>query len=303
MLSRRNISLGLRMRILLTGACGRIGAAIRAALAPAHAVLGIDRVPGAGADVVVDLRESARIAPLLAGVDAVIHCAALHAPHVGEVDDAEFIEVNVHATRRLAEAARAAGVRRFVYTSTTALYGEASQADDAAVWVDEDLPPRPRTIYHRSKLAAEQALAELCVPAGMALTLLRMSRCFPEPAPAMAVYRLHRGVDARDVASAHLAALACAQAGVRTFVISAATPFRREDLAALKADAPGVLARRAPALVAAFRARGWPLPASIDRVYSPARALAELGWRPQHGYASLLQQHDAGSPEVLAPGS
>lgn len=113
------------MRILLTGTSGRIGAAIRAALAPAHAVLGVDRVPGAGTDVVADLRERARIAPLLAGVDAVIHCAALHAPHVGEVDDAEFMQVNVHATRRLAEAAREAGVR-FVYTSTTALYGEAS---------------------------------------------------------------------------------------------------------------------------------------------------------------------------------
>lgn len=290
------------LNILMTGSSGRIGRAIRAELGAAHRIVGIDCLAGPGTDQPIDLRDTARITPWLRGIDAVVHCAALHAPQVGARPDDDFIEINVAATRRLAEAARDAGVRRFVYTSTTALYGDASTPPDAAGWVDEDLPPQPRTIYHRSKLAAEQALAEVCVPAGMTLTCLRMSRCFPEPAPQMALYRLHRGIDARDVASAHAAALRLHPAGVRTYVISAATPFLREDLAALKNDAPGVLARRAPALVAAFAARGWALPRSIDRVYSPARALAALGWRPRHGFESVLQAFDEGSPEVLAAG-
>lgn len=288
------------LNILLTGSGGRIGRAIRAELTADHRLLGIDHLPGPQTDRVIDLRDTARLAPCLRGIDAVVHCAALHAPDVGVLADDDFIEVNVAATRRLAEAARDAGVRRFVYTSTTALYGDASTPPDVAGWVDEDLPPQPRTIYHRSKLAAEQALTEVCVPAGMTLTCLRMSRCFPEPAPQMALYRLHRGIDARDVASAHAAALRLDPTGVRTFVISAATPFLREDLPDLKADAPGVLARRAPALVAAFAARGWALPPSIDRVYSPARALAALGWRPRHGFEAVLQAFDEGSPEVLA---
>jgi UDP-glucose 4-epimerase len=290
------------LNILLTGSSGRIGRAIRAELAEACRVTGIDRLPGPSTDVVIDLRDTARLVPWLRGMDAVVHCAALHAPHVGVVADDDFIEINVAATWRLAEAARLAGVRRLVYTSTTALYGDASTPPDAAGWVDEDLPPQPRTIYHRSKLAAEQALAEVCAPAGMALTCLRMSRCFPEPAPQMALYRLHRGIDARDVASAHAAALRLDATGVRTYVISAATPFLREDLAALRGDAPGVLAQRAPSLVAAFAARGWALPRSIDRIYSPARALAALGWRPLHGFESVLRAFDEGSPEVLAPG-
>ncbi len=289
------------LNILLTGSSGRIGRAIRAELATNHRLLGIDRLAGPQTDRVIDLCDTARLAPCLRGTDAVVHCAALHAPHVGVLADDEFIEVNVAATRRLAEAARDAGVRRFVYTSTTALYGAASTPADAAGWVDEDLPPQPRTIYHRSKLAAEQALAEVCLPAGMALTCLRMSRCFPEPAPQMALHRLHRGIDARDVASAHAAALNLDPPGARTFVISAATPFLREDLAELKCEAPGVLVRRAPALVAAFVARGWALPRSIDRVYSPARALAALGWRPRHSFESVLQAFAEGSPEVLAP--
>ncbi len=289
------------MHILLTGSSGRIGRAIQAELGAAYQVTGIDRLPAPGTHEVVDLRHTRSIVPLLRGVDAVIHCAALHAPQVGVVADAEFIAVNVDATRRLAEAAREAGVRRFVYTSTTALYGDASSPAGAAGWVDEDLAPQPRTIYHRSKLAAEQVLAEVCVPAGIVLTCLRMSRCFPEPAPLMAAFRLHRGIDARDVASAHVAALALSHAGTRTFVISAPTPFERGDLGALKSDAPAVLAQRAPALVAAFRARGWELPASIDRVYSPARALAVLDWQPRHGWESVLLALDVGSPEVLAP--
>lgn len=283
----------------MTGSSGRIGRAIQAELALMHRVIGVDRVPGSTTDVVADLSESARIEPLLQRVDAIVHCAALHAPQVGTVADAEFIAVNVDATRALAEQALAAGVRRFVYTSTTALYGDASTPADAAGWVDEELPPKPRTIYHRSKLAAELALRELAATSSIALTLLRMSRCFPEPAPLMAVYRLHRGVDARDVARAHTLALEWALPGVRTYVISAETPFRRDDLAALKTDALSVLNRRAPDLVAAYRARGWPLPTSIDRVYSPARAQAELGWRSRHGFANVLAAFDAGSPEVL----
>jgi nucleoside-diphosphate-sugar epimerase len=287
---------GAQLKILLTGSSGRIGQAIHAELARAHQVVGVDRVACATTDVVADLRDSAAIEPALERVDAIVHCAALHAPQVGVVDAAEFIAVNVDATRALAAQAIAAGVRRFVYTSTTALYGAASTPSDAAGWVDEDLAPQPRTIYHHSKLAAEAVLRELAASAPIALTLLRMSRCFTESAHLMAAYRLHRGIDARDVARAHALALESADTGVRTFVISAATPFRHEDLAELKADAPAVLLRRAPDLVAAFRARGWPLPASIDRVYSPALAQARLGWQPRHGFADVLAAFDAEAP-------
>jgi nucleoside-diphosphate-sugar epimerase len=131
--------------------------------------------------------------------------------------------------------------------------------------------------------------------------MLRMSRCFPEPADLMGVYRLHRGVDARDVAAAHAAALSDADGPHRTWVISGATPFRREDVAMLARDAPPVLRERAPALVAAHEQRGWALPTIIDRVYDSSHAMRELRWLPTRGFESVLGQLDEESVEVLPP--
>ena len=273
------------MRILVTGSSGRIGSAICERLRRDHEVLGLDRSPSASTQIVGDIGDETLLRRTLQGLDAVVHTAALHAPHVGVIDDPEFERVNVHATRLLAGIAAQSGITRFVFTSTTALYGAASTAHRSATWVDEQLEPHPLTIYHRTKLAAEAVLES---HGALAVTALRMSRCFPEPAPIMAAYRLHRGVDARDVAEAHALALASASPGFRRYVISGATPFEREDVHELMRDAPSALRRRAPALVDAFERRGWPLPRSIDRVYSPALAMRELGWQPRYGFDEVL---------------
>jgi len=293
------------MRVLLTGSAGRIGRAIRLELLQrGHTVLGLDRVASEATDILADLCDTAAWQHALAGVQAVVHTAALHAPQVGEVPDGQFERVNVDGTRSLVDAAQRHGVPHIIYTSTTALYGASSAgvAQSQAAWLDEHSVPLPATIYHRTKLAAEQCLKDASRQGGPAVTVLRMSRCFPEPAPLMAVYRLHRGVDARDVATAHALALERGPAtGAQTLVISGATPFERTDAAALLHDAPSVLRHRAPALCAAFAERGWPLPASIDRVYDARAAQAALGWLPQHGFDEVLRQCDARAPEVLAP--
>ena len=290
------------MRVLVTGSSGRIGRAICECLSAEHEVVGLDRLPSATTNLVGDITEPDVLMRALRGVDAVVHVAALHAPNVGTVADGEFDRVNVHATRRLAELAAEAGVRQFVFTSTTALYGAASRPDRAAAaWIDEALEPRPQTVYHRSKLAAEALLQALAEQGALAVAVLRMSRCFPEPAPLMASYRLHRGVDARDVARAHALALQMPRPGFRRFVVSAATPFKPEDTHELMRDAPSVLQRRAPELVEAFARRGWRLPATIDRVASSALAMNDLGWWPRHGFDEVLKMLDQHSPEVLPP--
>jgi UDP-glucose 4-epimerase len=268
------------MKIVLTGASGRVGKAIHARLCAEHEVVGVDRSPSPTADVVASLSDTNRLAALLDGADAVIHCAALHAPHVGRFSDAEFEAVNVAGTEALLRLCLDAGVRRFIFTSTTALYGAASNVPGRAAWVSERTVPLPKTIYHRTKLAAEVALERAAATADLCVTVLRVSRCFPEPAPVMAVQRLHRGVDARDVAEAHAAALVRTAAGFWRYVVSAAAPFLPEDASELMSNAPAVIERRAPALADEFRRRRWPLPASIDRVYDAARAVAELAWTP-----------------------
>lgn len=285
------------MKILVTGATGRVGRAIYIRLCPEHDVVGFDIAPSSTADVVASILDERAVAAALDGVQAVVHVAALHAPQVGHRPDADFEAINVDGTRALARLAVEAGVRRFVFTSTTALYGAGAADGRPAAWVNEDTVPRPRTIYHRTKLAAERALED---HAGtLAITALRMSRCFPERASLMAAYRLHRGVDARDVADAHAAALAWEGPGFRRYVISGATPFTPSDAAALGADAAAVIAKRAPALASAFAQRGWPLPARMDRVYDSARAIEDLGWRPRHGFEEVLAELDRRSGEVL----
>ncbi len=288
------------MKVLVTGSTGRVGRAIHVRLSHDHDVVGFDRAPSSTARFVGELSDHALLRRALDGVDAVVHAAGLHAPQVGFVADEAFERVNVDATRRLAEIAVDSGAKQLVFTSTTALYGAASDRGDAAAWIDEATEPLPTTIYHRTKLAAETLLEDLSRTSGLAVTVLRMSRCFPEPAPAMAAYRLHRGVDARDVASAHGAALK-EPSGFRRFVISGATPFAPDDAETLMRDAPLVLRRKAPLLVEAFVRRGWPLPPSIDRVYAPAAAIGALEWRPRFGFDAVLRMLDDESSEVLPP--
>jgi UDP-glucose 4-epimerase len=291
------------MTFLLTGASGRVGRAIHARLTGTHSVVGLDVVPSPTTHWVGDIADPLLLDQALRGIDVLVHVAALHAPHVGRLNDAAFVRVNVEATCRLAELAARRGVQRFIFISTTALFGEASTPIDRAGWITEDTAPIPTTVYHRTKLQAEVALRDIALRTGLPVTILRMSRCFPEPADTMAVYRLHRGIDARDVAAAVALAASDRRPGSHTYILSGTTPFLPGDAAALKHDAASVLRRRCPHIVSAMALRGWTLPGTIDRVYDASRARTELGWLPRFGFEEVLRQHDMGSPEILPPAS
>ncbi len=211
-----------------------------------------------------DVCDTARLAPLLAGMDAIVHTASLHVPDLAASSAGEFRAVNVDATRRLLAAAGEAGIARFVYTSTTSLYGDAMlpTAGEAA-WVSEELAPRPRDVYDETKLAAEEACRE-AARHGLACTSLRMSRCFPEEPRLVALYRLYRGVDAEDVAQAHELALATGRTGYEVYNVSAPSPFARADCRRLFEDAASVVLERYPWAEAEFQRRGW-LSATVHR--------------------------------------
>lgn len=276
------------MRVLLTGSSGRVGTAIAELLSSFHSVVGLDRAPGPHTTHVGDVCDRGLLDDLLAGADAVVHVASLHAPHVGRVTDSAFLRTNVQGTAAMLEGCLRHRVRRFVYTSTTSLYGHALVPVDRAVWVTEDLVPQPRDIYDTTKIAAEEA-CRAAADAALACVSLRIARCFPEPAEQLAVYRLHRGVDLRDVAEAHRLALHARLDGFQVFNVAAQTSFVERDAEQLLEDAPGVIARRYPGVAEAFKARGWPLPRSIDRVYVIDRARETLGYQPRHDIHSLLR--------------
>ncbi|MGH0002025.1 NAD-dependent epimerase/dehydratase family protein [Pseudovibrio ascidiaceicola] len=279
-------------KVIVTGSSGRIGSEIVSALKPFCDVIGVDRVSAPTTTHIADISDAKTMQRLCQGAFAVIHSAALHAPHADVFSEEEFHQINVESTVALARAARTEGVQRFIFTSTTALYGFASTPADTAAWVTEQTTPQPRTIYHRTKLEAEDRLAPLA-SSEFKVRALRMSRCFPEAPALMAAYRLHRGIDKQDVASAHVAALTDDGNDFDRFIISGQTPFLPEDASELKIDAPAVIARRSPAIVKLFQSQDWTLPRSIDRVYDPSYAKQALNWESKHDSFDFAAMHNA----------
>jgi nucleoside-diphosphate-sugar epimerase len=298
------------MRILVTGSSGHLGEAlVRVLRAGEHEVIGLDVLPSATTTVVgsVTDREAARA--VLRNTEAVLHTATLHKPHVASHSRQAFIDTNVTGTLTLLEESVAAGVGRFVFTSTTSAFGRALTPafGEPATWITEDVPPIPRNIYGASKVAAESLCELVHRDHGLPCLILRTSRFFPEPddsadvrgayatANVQANEMLYRRVDLADVVGAHQAALERApEVGFGRYIISATTPFTPADLAELRTDAPAVLSRYFPEAAPLYAARHWRMFPHIDRVYVNARARAELGWQPQYGFAQVLQRLSVG---------
>lgn len=279
------------MRVLITGSSGKLGHALARRLASnGHTVTGIDVVPGAYTTHVGSIAEREMVRGLVQGVDAVVHSASLHAPHVGQRTRDEFIDINVRSTLHLLEASVAAGVGRFVYTSTTSLYGHAMVPAERAVWVTEALAPRPRDIYDITKITAEQLCQDVATETGLPVWCLRTARFWDEPMHLQVIYRLYRGVDVEDAVDAHVLALHAPAARAGVFNIAARTPFRECDTADLLREAPAVIRAHHPEAEAVFLAHGLELPGSIDRVYVIGKAEAELGYAPSRNFDHILRQ-------------
>lgn len=267
------------MRILITGSSGQLGAAIAAGLPPTHSVVGVDILPGPQTTHLGSVTDRDLIFQLTKNVEAIIHTASLHARHLHQQSHTAFVETNVQGTLNLLEAAVENKVQRFVYTSTTSLYGQAMVSPEWAVWVTEKLVPQPRDIYDVTKLAAENLCQIIAAAHGLPGLSLRVSRFFPEPADLLAIYRLYRGVDVRDAAEAHRLAMEAPVRGFEVFNISARSPFTEAELAELYHDAAGVIRRYFPWAEQVFARRAWRLPERIDRVYVTKKAEQQLGYR------------------------
>ncbi len=315
-----------RATTLVTGATGFVGSAVaRALVAAGHRVRVLARPRGdrrnlQGLDVEVvegDLLDPASFAPALAGCARLFHVAADYRLWVR--DPRPMYGANVEGTRRLLEAAGAAGLERIVYTSSVATLGHTADGSPA----DEETPVSLSDMighYKRSKFLAEEAVRELA-QRGLPVVIVNPStpvgpgdvrptptgRMVLEAAQGRTPAYVDTGlniVHVDDVARGHLLALERGRVGAR-YVLGGEDMTLREIFAVVAAltgrPAPRLRVPLAAVLPVAYAAEAWARVSgrepfvTVDGVrlaartmyFSSARAERELGYRPRPAVEAL----------------
>ncbi len=303
--------------IALTGATGFIGRHLLASLsARGYRVRVLLRRPvevpeGASGAVVGDLARPINMAAALSGVDAVVHSAGLANVESGAMSGApedDFRASNTEATKRLADAAQRARVRRFVFLSSI----RAQSGPSAPAPVAETDAPQPTDAYGRSKLAAEEALAATGLDwvalrpvlvygagaKGNMASLLRLARS-PYPLPLGSLTGRRSLVSVESLSAAVAQVLEAPGKLARPLAVAEPDALTvAEMIAALRAGLgrrPGLLPLPSPLVELACRASGRDgvferLAGSL--VVRPG-GLDALGWRPaqsaREGLAALTR--------------
>ncbi|MGI8861576.1 MAG: NAD-dependent epimerase/dehydratase family protein [Gaiellaceae bacterium] len=311
------------MRILVTGSSGHLGEALLRVLgAEGEEIVGLDLLDSEYTTAVGSIADRDFVRRCAEGVDAILHTATLHKPHVGSHSRQAFVDTNVTGTLNLLEEAVAAGVGRFVFTSTTSAFGRAltPTPGSPAAWITEHVSSIPRNVYGVTKTAAEDLCELVHRDHGLPCLILRTSRFFPEADDREEVRNVYddanlkvnellsRRVDIEDVVTAHRLALERApEIGFGRYIVSATTPFSRDDLAELAVDAPSVVRRLFPAYEAVYALHGWRMFPRVDRVYANAQARRALGWAPRYDFRYALDRlaanEDHRSPLAVSVGA
>ncbi|GLR80782.1 NAD-dependent epimerase/dehydratase family protein (plasmid) [Azospirillum oryzae] len=176
-------------RVLVTGGAGYVGAVLVPKLLEAgHAVTVLDlylygddvlkssRGNPALREIKGDLRDPDTVADALAGCDAVIHLACISNDPSFELDPGLGKSINFDAFRPLVRLSKAAGVKRFIYASSSSVYGIKE-----GVEVTEDLPLEPLTDYSKFKAMCEDVLAQEREPGFVTLTIRPATVCGYSP--------------------------------------------------------------------------------------------------------------------------
>jgi UDP-glucose 4-epimerase len=302
-------------KVLVTGGAGYIGSVCSAELLrQGHAVTVVDdlstgfrdAVPESAAFVEMDIGEADRMYKLTAQhrFEAIFHFAAKALIPESVTDPGVFFQRNVASGIEMLEALRAAGVKKFVFSSAAAIYGITGQGP-----VDEDAPKKPLNSYGETKLMFEDILQWYASAYGWSVFAFRYfsaagataehgERHQPETHLIPLVLEAAAGerdcfniygddyetpdgtclrdfVHVSDIANAHILALEhMDHAGFDCYNIGTGTPYSVRQIVA---EVERVTGRKIDARVVGRRAGD---PAILYA--NPQRIINELGWRPQH---------------------
>lgn len=313
-------------RVVVTGGAGYIGShAVRALDDAGHAVAVLDDLSAGHAEslpkgvplVTAPIHDRAAVHRLLAEhrADAVMHFAAWLKVGESVHKPLEYFQNNVAGTLSVLEAMRDAGVKRFVFSSTCAVYGE-----PATVPIVETLEKKPINAYGETKLAIERALPHLEVAHGLKWIALRYFnaagaqpdgtigedhadeihliplairaatggtplKVFGEDYPTPDGTCLRDYIHVCDLAGAHIRALEALERGVPSDAYNVGTGTPHSVKAVI--DTVSRVVGRPVAWQSAPRRAGDPavLYAASDR------AQRELGWRPRYSDLEVIVRH------------
>ncbi len=282
------------MKILLTGACGLLGRAVRHCCNGAHELVLLDTagavVQAGGAQTSVTDIEA--VLDVARGCEAIIHTAAMHGAFYGKASNAEFLRVNVLGAENIFQAALRHGIRRLVLSSTLEVLCGRDWAAYGTAVLDEALPPRPDWIYPVSKLMVEELSRFYAVHHGLEVVNLRYCGLHDKPLEELGFGLLARNLPATDAAHANL--LAATRPGLRNEVFNIApdTPLTQQDSndAVQGKDLWAILQRHWPGCGEILRARGLePKPRFFWPVSRIDKAQLILDWQPEATFETFLR--------------
>ena len=158
------------MKVLVTGSQGFIGRHVCAALRQrGHGVVGLDFAPTA--EIVADITQTI---PMVVGVDAIIHLAALANPRECDTNPAKAFGVNVQGTHQVLKTALQFGVKKFVFSSSAHVY----DIPPRYLPTDECHPLRLNNTYTTTKLLGEQLCHLFYENHGLSYTTLRLYNAY-----------------------------------------------------------------------------------------------------------------------------